>query len=85
MLAEFFSRRREAVLRMEVLDFTFERRLQLEARDSREEGREEERKRVFFTLVSEGDISVARGAEKLQLSVEEFVKKMTEAGYQVPV
>ena len=74
---------------MEVLDFTFERRLELVARDSREEGREEgreeERNRVFFTLVSEGDISVARGAEKLQLSVEEFVKKMTEAGYQVPV
>ena len=89
VLAEFFSRRREEVLRMEVLDFTFERRLELTARDSREEGREEgreeERKRVFFTLVSEGDISVARGAEKLQLPVEEFVKKMTEAGYQVPV
>ena len=89
VLAEFFSRRREEVLRMEVLDFTFERRMELEARDSREEGREEgreeERKRVFFTLVSEGDISVARGAEKLQLSVQEFVKKMTEAGYQVPV
>ena len=77
VLAEFFSRRREEVLRMEVLDFTFERRLELTARDSRED--------TIFSLASEGDISVARGAEKLQLSVEEFVKKMAEAGYQVPV
>ena len=53
---------------MEGLDFTFERRLELTARDSREEGRED----TIFSLVSEKDISVVRGAEKLQLSVEEF-------------
>ena len=43
---------------MEVLDFTFERRLELTARDSREEGREEgreeERKRVFLRLFQRG-------------------------------
>ena len=85
VLAEFFERRREEVLKMEVLDFTFERRLQLEARDSREEGREEGREDMVFSLVSKNLIEVAAGAEELQLSVESFVKKMTEAGYQVPV
>ena len=81
VLAEFFERRREEVLRMEVLDFTFERRLELTARDSRKEGRED----TIFSLVSRKVIGVAAGAEELQLSVENFVKKMTEAGYQVPV
>ena len=74
---------------MEALDFTFERRLELTARDSREEGREEgreeERNRLIFSLVSRKVIGVAAGAEELQLSEEKFVKKMTEAGYQVPV
>lgn len=38
MLAEFFARRREEVLKIEMLDFTFERRLELVARDSWVEG-----------------------------------------------
>ncbi|MGN0160182.1 MAG: hypothetical protein ACI4AQ_02205, partial [Lachnospiraceae bacterium] len=41
ILAEFFRSRRAEVLEMAVLDFTFERREKLIARDSREEGRTE--------------------------------------------
>ena len=41
ILAEFFKSRRAEVLEMAVLDFTFERREKLIARDSREEGRTE--------------------------------------------
>ena len=37
-----------------------------------------------FSSVEEGDYSVERGAEKLKLSVDEFIKKMEEAGYKVP-
>jgi hypothetical protein len=40
ILAEFFTKRRTEVLEMAVHDFTFERQLELTARDSREEGRE---------------------------------------------
>ena len=65
---------------MEVLDFTFERRLELVARDSRKEGRE----KTIFALVSEKDLPMAKGAEKLQLSEDEFIKKMTQAGYKLP-
>ena len=43
-------------------------------------GRSEE----IFSSVEEGDYSVERGAEKLKLSVDEFIKKMEEAGYKVP-
>jgi predicted transposase YdaD len=40
VLAGFFTRRRTEVLEMAVHDFTFERQLEMTARDSREEGRE---------------------------------------------
>ena len=46
-----------------------------------EEGRYSE----IFSSVQEGDYGVERGAEKLNMSVPEFEKKMQEAGYQIPV
>ena len=49
--------------------------------DQKEEGRVIE----IYTSVQEGDYGPERGAEKLQISVEEFEKRMTEAGYQIPV
>ena len=59
----------------------------------REEGREEGlaeglakgRKKEVFMSVQEGDYGVVRGAQKLDLSVEEFEKEMSAAGYQIPV
>jgi predicted transposase YdaD len=63
----------------------------------REEGREEGlaeglekglakgRKTEVFVSVQEGDYGVVRGAQKLNLSVEEFEKEMSAAGYQIPV
>ena len=58
----------------------------------REEGREEGlaeglakgRKKEVFMSVQEGDYGVVRGAQKLDLSVEEFEKEMSAAGYQIP-
>ena len=59
----------------------------------REEGREEGlaeglakgRKKEVFMSVQEGDYGIVRGAQKLNLSVEEFEKEMSAAGYQIPV
>ena len=63
----------------------------------REEGREEGlaeglekglakgRKTEVFVSVQEGDYGVARGAQKLNLSVEEFEKEMFAVGYQILV
>lgn len=45
-----------------------------------EQGRELE----VFASVQEGDYGVARGAQKLELSVEKFKKKMISAGYRIP-
>ncbi len=50
----------------------------------RAEGLEEGRIDMVFSSVSEGDYSVERGAQKLNLSVTEFVKKMEDAGYKIP-
>lgn len=57
ILAEFFIKRREEVLEMAALDFTFERREKLIARDNREEGREEGVQRVnrLYSLLQERD------------------------------
>ena len=48
--------------------------------DHKESGRREE----IFSSVRDGDYSVARGAEKLGISVQELEKQMTAAGYPLP-
>ena len=50
-----------------------------------EQGLEQGRRFEIFTSVQEGDYSIERGAQKMNLSVEEFMKQMTSAGYKVPV
>lgn len=47
---------------------------------SYEKGREKE----VFGSVQDGDYSIERGAEKLNLSIEEFEEKMLKAGYRIP-
>lgn len=49
-----------------------------------EQGREQGRELEVFASVQEGDYGVARGAQKLELSVEKFKKKMISAGYWIP-
>ena len=51
----------------------------------REEGLAKGRKTEVFVSVQEGDYGVIRGAQKLNLSVEEFEKEISAAGYQIPV
>lgn len=43
------------------------------------------RMREIFQSVQECDYSVARGAEKAGLSKDEFIIKMKEAGYEIPM
>ena len=45
----------------------------------REEGRETE----IFSSVQEGDYGIKRGAEKLGITEEEFIKRMEAAGYKL--
>jgi len=57
-------------------------------RDSKEEGiaegREEGRETEIYLSVQEGDYGIVRGAEKLKISIQDFISKMTAAGYIVP-
>ena len=58
----------------------------------REEGREEGiseglsrgREIEIFISVQEGDYGVKRGAEKLGITEDEFIKRMEAAGYKLP-
>ena len=52
---------------------------------AKREGRAEGRAFEVYTSVQEGDYGAQRGAEKLGISVEEFEKRMVEAGYHIPV
>ena len=52
---------------------------------AKREGRAEGRAFEVYTSVQEGDYGTQRGAEKLGISVEEFEKRMVEAGYHIPV
>ena len=38
----------------------------------------------IFSSVQEGDYSAARGAQKAEMTMEQFEKAMTEAGYNIP-
>ena len=53
--------------------------------EGRKVGLTEGRMTEVYSSVLEGDYGIKRGAEKLGLSEEEFVKRMEEAGYRVPV
>lgn len=47
-------------------------------------GKEQGRLDEIFSSVQEGDYPVERGAQKAGLSIAEFKKAMTEAGYTIP-
>lgn len=69
ILAEFFKKNRQEVLDVAALDFTFERQLELAARDSREEGYADGR--------AEG-IEIAKIADEIEQSpayVQELMEK----------
>ena len=71
---------------------TFNLKLKEEREEGRAEGRVEGlaeglaagRTKEIFVSVSEGDYSPSRGAEKLGISVKQFLKEMADAGYKVP-
>lgn len=47
------------------------------------EGREEGRENEIFLSVQEGDYNPKRGAEKLGITEDEFIKRMNAAGYKI--
>ena len=76
-LTEFYEKKYEDVLREEDREEGLAEGL--------EKGLAKGRKTEVFVSVQEGDYGVVRGAQKLNLYVEEFEKEMSAAGYQIPV
>ena len=52
--------------------------------EQKQEGIQTGRRTEIYLSVQDGDYSVQRGAEKAGLSLEEFEKSMSEAGYKLP-
>ena len=48
------------------------------------QGIKQGRSSEIFSSVQEGDYDIKRGAEKMNLSIDEFKKQMASAGYEVP-
>lgn len=57
-------------------------------REGREEGIafgiNQGRLNEIFSSVQDGDYPIARGAQKAEMSIEQFEKAMTAAGYKLP-
>ena len=57
--------------------------MQEEIKAGRDEGREEGRKETIYGLVSEGDLSPEKGAQKLGVSVEQLKADMDTHGFHI--
>ena len=49
-----------------------------------QQGMQQGRTCEIFSSVQDGDYSIERGAQKMNLPISEFEKRMTEAGYKIP-
>ena len=92
VLKDFLINRREEVVKVTNLDFTFERQIELEREEAKKtgvtegllRGRKEGMEIEIFKSVQDGDYGVPRGAEKLGVTEAAFVEKMENAGYKIP-
>ena len=88
ILRDFLEQHRREVCDMCLTEFDEKKYEDVLREEGREEGLAEGlakgRKKEVFMSVQEGDYGVVRGAQKLDLSVEEFEKEMSAAGYQIP-
>ena len=93
ILRDFLEQHRREVCDMCLTEFDEKKYEDVLREEGREEGLAEGlekglakgRKTEVFVSVQEGDYGVARGAQKLNLSVEEFEKEMFAVGYQIQV
>ena len=88
ILKEFLKTYRSEVTKSMQLNYEFDRQLELERADAIEEGMEigieKGANKMLFTLVAKGKLDIGTAAEEAGVSVSEFEKLMSEAGYKVP-
>ena len=92
ILKEFPKTYRSEVTKSMQLNYEFDRQLELERADAIEEGMEigiekgieKGANKMLFTLVTKGKLDIGTAAEEAGVSVSEFEKLMSEAGYKVP-
>ena len=85
ILRDFLEQHRREVCDMCLTEFDEKKYEDVLREEGREEGLAKGRKKEVFMSVQEGDYGIVRGAQKLNLSVEEFEREMSAAGYQIPV
>lgn len=84
ILSGFLEKHRAEVLDVCITEYNEELHINNEKKISHDEGRIEGREEEIFSSVQEGDYGVKRGAQKLNITVEEFRERMEAAGYKIP-
>ncbi|MCR4895337.1 MAG: hypothetical protein K5891_01020 [Lachnospiraceae bacterium] len=80
VLADILNTHRAEATDMILEEYNEELHIQNEKEISFAAGRES----TIFSLIQDGDLSLEKGASKLDISISELEKKMTEAGYHIP-
>ena len=85
ILRDFLEQHRREVCDMCLTEFDEKKYEDVLREEGLAEGLARGRKTEVFVSVQEGDYGVVRGAQKPNLSVADFEKEMSAAGYQIPV
>lgn len=82
VLKEFLEKNRSEAMKVSIYEYDQKRHMEMEREEGREEGRkegrEEGREKALLELVRDGMITIEYVAEKLEMSVEELKKKLSE-------
>ena len=85
ILAEILYKNKMEVIEVFLTEYDEEKQRIIEAKEREEELREnwnECLRETIYSLVQDGDISVERGAQKLDISVKEFLEGYQKAGFR---
>ncbi len=63
-------------------EYDEEKQRRLDRRDAREQGIEQGKMQLLFSMVQDGELSIEKAAGKVNIPVPDFEKRMEEAGYK---
>ncbi len=84
ILKDFIQAHREVIIMRSICEYDEQAHYEALREDGYDEGYAKAQENLIFSLVHDGDLSLEKGASRLNLSVDDLEKKMTEAGFKIP-
>ncbi len=84
ILEDFIRAHREVIVMRSIWEYDEQAHYEALREDGYDEGYAKAQENLIFSLVQDGDLSLEKGASRLNLSVEDLEKKMAEAGFKIP-